>query len=107
MVACHKIIVQTTQGTHPLSNIKITVGGSIVMDSGISGSGTTSVTTQLSNNQEIVVTVQDNAYYTGTLSRKYTEDKPSSNDDKDDESRPPTAADTRLSRRINSTRSNG
>ena len=103
----HKIIVQTTQGTHPLSNIKITVGGSIVMDSGISGSGTTSVTTQLSNNQEIVVTVQDNAYYTGTLSRKYTEDKPSSNDDdKDNESRPPTAADTR-SRRINSTRSNG
>ena len=99
--------MQTTQGTHPLSNIKITVGGSIVIDSGISGSGTTSVTTQLSNNQEIVVTVQDNAYYTGTLSRKYTEDKPSSNDDdKDDESRPPTAADTR-SRRINSTRSNG
>ena len=68
----HKITVQTSQGTHQLSNIKITIGGSVVADAGISGSGSFSVTTSLSDGQEVVATVQDTAYYTGTSSRKYS-----------------------------------
>ncbi len=74
----HKITIQVSQGTHQLSNIKVSAGGSVIADAGISGTGTFTVTTQLSNDQEVTATVEDTAYYTGTASRKYSDDNSAS-----------------------------
>lgn len=67
----YRITVQATQGTHPLTNMKIVVGGNVVADAAITGSGNFTTTATLTDGQEVVVTVQDDALYTANKSRKF------------------------------------
>lgn len=67
----YKIITSVTQGTHPLVNIKIAVDGNVVADAGVSGGGTFATNATIKDGQTVTVTVQDDALYTGTATRKF------------------------------------
>lgn len=68
----YQINVSVAQGTHPLTNLKIAVGGNVIADLPITGSGSFSTTTTIDNKQTITATAQDDALYSGAGAREYT-----------------------------------
>ncbi len=75
-----QINANITQGTHPLSSLKIQVGDKVISDVAVKTSGTFSVnTTASSNSQTITATVKDDALYNGVASVQYARQSGSNN----------------------------
>ena len=68
----YTITVTANQGTHQLSNLKIQVGGGLIADVPISGSGNYQTTTTIKKSEDITVTILDSAAYSTTASKKFT-----------------------------------
>jgi penicillin-binding protein 1A len=68
----YTITVTANQGTHQLSNLKIQVGGGLIADVPISGSGNYQTTTTIKKSEDITVTILDSAAYSTTTSKKFT-----------------------------------
>lgn len=70
----YKISVSVVAGTHPLQQVDIRVGSTVVATLPVSSSGTYSTTYTFPNNdaQTITATVNDSAYYTATGSRSFS-----------------------------------
>jgi membrane peptidoglycan carboxypeptidase len=68
----YQIIVNSVQGSHQLTNIKVQVGPTTVADASISDGGVYTTTTSISTPQTITATIQDNALYSGTNSVQFT-----------------------------------
>ena len=75
----YEISVSYAQGTHPLTSLQISVGGNVVADVPVNGSGSHSVTTSISGSQQVSATVKDDALYSGSGSKQHTEPKESGN----------------------------
>ncbi len=73
-----QITANVTQGTHPLSSLKIQVGGAVIADVAVGSTGSYNTTTTLASAQSISATVTDQALYGGSGSYQYTPPKPSS-----------------------------
>lgn len=84
----YRITIQTTQGTHPLTNIKVTVGGNAIADAAITSGGNFSTNTTLTDNQEVVVTIQDDAFYTASRMRRFEAPSSSSSSSSSPSARP-------------------
>lgn len=69
------ITASITQGTHPLSSLKIQVGGTVIADVGIGGTGSYSTTTTIKDAQAVTATITDQALYSGTGSKQYAPTK--------------------------------
>lgn len=67
-----QIIADVTQGSHALSSLKIQVGGNLVADVPVSGTGRYSTTATVGGREQISATVEDQALYTGNGARTYT-----------------------------------
>lgn len=69
-----KISVSVVSGTHPLQQLEIRVGSTIVATLPVTSSGTYSTTYAFSgtNTQEITATLTDTAYYSSTGTSSYT-----------------------------------
>lgn len=61
-----KITANVTQGTHPLSSLKIQVGEGVVADVAVSGTGSYTTTVTIKDAQTVTAVVQDQALYGGT-----------------------------------------
>lgn len=69
--AGNKITANVTQGTHPLDTIHFTVNGQEVGSVSASASGSYSVDYSGAGPKNVTVTVTDDAYYSGTLSKTF------------------------------------
>jgi penicillin-binding protein 1A len=80
--ASKKISVSVVAGNHPLQQVEIKVGSTIVATLPITASGTYSAdyTFTSTDAQTITATVTDSVYYTGSTSRSYTPDKATDSD---------------------------
>lgn len=65
-----KIVANITQGTHPLATLKIQVGGTVVADVAIGGTGSYSTTVTVPDAQNITATVTDQVRYSGSGSAR-------------------------------------
>lgn len=66
------ITANAVQGTNPLTSLKIQVGGTVVADVPVSGSGSYTATTTVTGPQTISATVEDSALYSANGSQQYT-----------------------------------
>ncbi|QHN42900.1 hypothetical protein GII36_03485 [Candidatus Mycosynbacter amalyticus] len=66
------ITANATQGTNPLTSLKISVGDTVVADVPVSGSGSYSATTTVTGPQTITATLQDSALYSASGSQQYS-----------------------------------
>lgn len=66
------ITANATQGTNPLTSLKIQVGDSVVADVPVSGSGSYTTTTTITGAQTITATLQDSALYSASGSQQYS-----------------------------------
>lgn len=66
-----EIIANVTQGTHALSVLRIQVGGNLVAEVPVGGSGSYSTTATVNGSQNITATVEDQALYTGSGAREF------------------------------------
>jgi membrane peptidoglycan carboxypeptidase len=71
----YTITVAATQGTHQLTNLKIQVGGGVIADVAISGSGNYQTTTTIKKSENITVTLQDSAAYSTSASKNFKPEK--------------------------------
>lgn len=78
----YKISISVVSGTHPLKDIEVKVGGTVIATLPATASGTYSTNHTFADNstQTITATVQDNAYYTTARSESYTPNGGSGND---------------------------
>ena len=67
----NKITANVTQGTNPLQTIQFTVNGQDVGSVSASASGTYSIDYSAAGPKNVTVTITDDAYYTGTLSKTF------------------------------------
>ena len=65
----YRIITNVSKGSSNLSNIKITIGGRQVANSGVGGDGNFSVDTTLDKEDKVIVTVQDDLLYEVSASK--------------------------------------
>lgn len=68
----YKITVSLKAGSHPLKNVEIRVGGTVVANQAVSGSSVSANYSFPSGTQTITVTVTDDVYYTGSGSKSFT-----------------------------------
>ena len=81
----YEISVSYSQGTHALTSLEISVGGSVVASVPVSGSGSHSVTATINGEQQISATVKDDALYSGSGSQQHTPSSDSSGGGEDDD----------------------
>lgn len=65
-----EITVNITQGTHPLSSLKVQVGANLVADVAVSGTGSYTTTVTLASPETVTATVEDKALYSGSGSQQ-------------------------------------
>ena len=66
------VTANVTQGSNPLTSLKIQVGDSVVADVPVSGSGSYTTTTTVTGPQTITATVEDGALYNASGSQQYS-----------------------------------
>jgi membrane peptidoglycan carboxypeptidase len=67
-----EITAVVTQGTNPLTSLKIQVGDSVIADVPVSGNGSYNTTTTITSPQTVTAIVVDNAAYSATGSSQFS-----------------------------------
>ena len=67
-----EITATVTQGTNPLTSLKIQVGDNVIADVPVSGNGSYNTTTTITTPQTVTAIVEDNAAYSATGSSQFT-----------------------------------